>query len=253
MGEEVLARWSDEGWYYRGTIKQDCGDGSYFVEDSVGDLEQIYRPDIITEADDAENEIGVHDPVIALHPSFPYAYAPGTVLRLENDGLYVRHYDGIESVIPREESYLITPEKFERDCQYILQCEESLVGQAVVARNEKDGMFHLGTVRERVGNGRQYIIEWADQSVQLQSSGYMFGAHTKRRPLTIGDRVLALCDPALYVYLPGWIAGSNGRRLVIKFCNGKSSSHVDPLQCFWLSRDYYDRMVENYQKINKER
>ena len=68
----------------------------------------------------------------------------GTVLRLENDGLYVRHYDGIESVIPREESYLITPEKFERDCQYILQCEESLVGQAVVARNEKDGMFHLG-------------------------------------------------------------------------------------------------------------
>lgn len=29
----------------------------------------------------------------------------------------------------------------------------------------------------------------------LQSSGYMFGAHTKRRQLTIGDRVLALCDP----------------------------------------------------------
>ena len=26
----------------------------------------------------------------------------------------------------------------------------------------------LGTVRERVGNGRQYIIEWADQTVQLQ-------------------------------------------------------------------------------------
>lgn len=46
----------------------------------MGDLEQIYRPDIITEADDAENEISVHDPVIALHPSFPYAYAPGTTI-----------------------------------------------------------------------------------------------------------------------------------------------------------------------------
>jgi len=252
VGDEVLARWSDEGWYYRGTIRQDCGDGSHLVEDSVGDLEQIYRPDIITDADDADNEIRVHDPVIALHPSFPYSYAPGTVLRLEDSGLYVRHYDGIESVLPREECYLITPEKFERDCQYILQCEESLVGQAVVARNDKDGMFHLGTVRERVGNGRQYIIEWADQTVQLQSSGYIFGAHTKRRPLTIGDRVLALSDPALYLYLPGWVAGANGRRLVIKFCNGKSSSHVDPLQCFWLSRDYYDRMVENYQKLNKD-
>ena len=29
-------------------------------------------------------------------------------------------------------------------------------------------LFPAGTVRERVGNGRQYIIEWADQSVQLQ-------------------------------------------------------------------------------------
>ena len=77
--------------------------------------------------------------------SWAFILFSGTALRLENDGLYVRHYDGIESVIPREESYLITPEKFERDCQYILQCEESLVGQAVVARNEKDGMFHLGT------------------------------------------------------------------------------------------------------------
>ena len=26
---------------------------------------------------------------------------------------------------------------------------------------------------------------------------------------------------ALYVYLPGWITGANGRRLAIKFCNGK--------------------------------
>ena len=58
-------------------IRQDCGDGSYYVEDSVGDLEQIYRPDIISEADDADNEIDVHDPVVALHPSFPYSYAPG--------------------------------------------------------------------------------------------------------------------------------------------------------------------------------
>lgn len=44
----------------------------------MGDLEQIYRPDIITDADDADNEINAHDPVVALHPSFPYSYAPGT-------------------------------------------------------------------------------------------------------------------------------------------------------------------------------
>ena len=31
-----------------------------------------------------------------------------------------------------------------------------------------------------------------------------------------------------------------------------SSSQVDPLQCFRLSRDYYDRIVEYYQKKKKE-
>ena len=54
VGEEVLARWSDEGWYYRGTVKQSCGDGSYFVEDSVGDLEKIWREDILTDSDEAD-------------------------------------------------------------------------------------------------------------------------------------------------------------------------------------------------------
>lgn len=60
----------------------------------MGDLEQIYRPDIITEADDAENEIGVHDPVIALHPSFPYAYAPGTTV-MKPSKIYVHDF-GVE-------------------------------------------------------------------------------------------------------------------------------------------------------------
>ncbi len=40
--------------------------------------------------------------------------------------------------------YLLPHEKFEKDCAYILACEEGLVGQAVVARNDADGSFHLG-------------------------------------------------------------------------------------------------------------
>ena len=52
-GEEVLARWSDEGWYYRGIIRHDCADGSYLVEDSIGDLEKIWRENIIADNDDA--------------------------------------------------------------------------------------------------------------------------------------------------------------------------------------------------------
>lgn len=36
-----------------------------------------------------------------------------------------------------------------------------------------------------------------------QSSGYIFGAHTKRRPLTLGDRVLALSDPGTWCTFTG--------------------------------------------------
>lgn len=45
---------------------------------------------------------------------------------------------------PREEMYLLSAEKFERDCAYISACEDSLVGQAVVARNDENGLFYLG-------------------------------------------------------------------------------------------------------------
>ena len=40
-------------------MQQDCLDGTYFVEDSVGDLEQIHRSDMITDEDDADNVIKV--------------------------------------------------------------------------------------------------------------------------------------------------------------------------------------------------
>ena len=40
--------------------------------------------------------------------------------------------------------YLLSAEKFEHDCSYIVACEDGLVGQAIVARNDEDGQFHLG-------------------------------------------------------------------------------------------------------------
>lgn len=42
-----------------GVVREDCEDGSYFVEDSVGDLERIWREDIISDADDANSVIQV--------------------------------------------------------------------------------------------------------------------------------------------------------------------------------------------------
>ncbi len=68
-----------------GVVRQDCEDGSYFVEDSVGDLERIWREDIVTDRDDAKHILQVH-----MHhaPCSPAARAPlslhfaGKVLKL---------------------------------------------------------------------------------------------------------------------------------------------------------------------------
>lgn len=39
-------------FFSSGVIRYDCGDNSYIVEDSVGDLEKIWREDILADGDD---------------------------------------------------------------------------------------------------------------------------------------------------------------------------------------------------------
>eukprot|EP00794_Sanderia_malayensis_P007171 gene7171-7977_t len=262
-GEEVLARWSDDGWYYRGTIKQDCGDSTYYVEDSVGYVERIVRQDIITDEDDADNVIKIGSPVVSLHPNYPYSYAPdklfdariilfqGVVLKKQSECLLtVRSFDGQEAVVTREEMYLLSHEKFERDCAYIDACEEGLVGQAIVARNNTDGMFYLGAVRERVKGPRNYLIEWADQTLQIQNYAFIFGAHTKRRSLNIGDHILAIADQGTFAHLPGEVIHQDNQKVTVKFCNNTTLKDIDPEQAFWISPDYYERSCAYYEKAN---
>jgi hypothetical protein len=85
------------------------------------------------------------DPVIALHPHYSFSYAPGIILEVyHNMWMKVRLYDGEEAKIPREEAFKLTSEKFEHDVNYIIECETRWVGQAVVARDDRYGTYHLG-------------------------------------------------------------------------------------------------------------
>ena len=93
-------------------------------------------------------------------------------------------------------------------------------------------------------------MQWPEGPCQVQSSSLIFGAHTKRHQLAIGDRVLALSDKAQGMYEPGLITGVKGKKLDVKFSSRKKSSQVDPLQCFWLSSDYYDRTVEYIAQLH---
>lgn len=81
-------------------------------------------------------------------------------------------------------------------------------------------LLATGAVRERVGNGRQYSIEWSDGTMGMQSAPYIFGPFTKQHPLAVGDRVLAIVDSAELLYLPGIITNEKDGKLSVKFCDG---------------------------------
>lgn len=64
MGEEVLAKWPDDCWYYRSIVKEKLPDCQYKIEDSLRDVELIYREDIISEISDSNDSFevgGYHD------------------------------------------------------------------------------------------------------------------------------------------------------------------------------------------------
>ena len=75
-------------------------------------------------------------------------------------------------------------------------------------------------MKDRVGNGREYVLEWCDGSLTQQKSINIFGTFTKHHPLAVNDHILAMADDKNHLYLPGWVAGIVGSKINIKFCNG---------------------------------
>ncbi|XP_033127520.1 von Willebrand factor A domain-containing protein 3B-like isoform X2 [Anneissia japonica] len=244
-GEEVLARWPVDGWFYRGTIENLAEDGQYFVSDNVGAIEKTSKKYIFTDKEDSDIIIQVGDCVVALHPDYPFRYAPAQVTRSFPDlWCQVLFYDDEEAKVPREEIYKINTELYGELVAYIKNCEESWIGSAVVARNDDDGMYHLASIKERVDETFKFHLEWADGQVSSQFTKHIFGTFTRRQRLALQDHVLAVANAVSFIYLPGKVVGTNDGCIIVKFCNGTSSSYVDPQQCFWLSEDYYDDVVQ---------
>lgn len=143
VGDEVLAKWPDDGWYYKSLVKQNCGHYRYKIEDINKVSLEINREDIISEPD--SDVINVLDPVVALHPSYSFSYAPGIVVKIANNlTVLVRFYDGLETIINLEEVFKIPLFKFEYDVDLIINLEKKLVGKTVIARNPFSYVYELG-------------------------------------------------------------------------------------------------------------
>ncbi|KAK0045323.1 von Willebrand factor A domain-containing protein 3B-like isoform X1 [Biomphalaria pfeifferi] len=244
---EVLARWLDDGWYYRSEIRRIYGDCSYDVVDSTGMTARLWREDIITEEDDERN-IEVDDTVIALYPDYCFSYAPGRVINIDSNEVKVRFFNGKTATVPLSEVYKIIPEKYKMDVKHIEKKEKQLIGTAVVARDDHTGAYFPGTVREKCG-GQDYRIEWASGSESVQNVAHIFGGFTREPKLSQGDRILACVDPIYVKFLPGIIQDfSENGKLTIKFCNGEIVSNIHG-PWYWLSQEYYQSAQEYYETL----
>jgi len=56
----------------------------------------------------------------------------------------ITFYDGTKSIVEREDIFLIDSAAYERDIEYINKCEDDMIGQAVLARDDTDGVYRLG-------------------------------------------------------------------------------------------------------------
>lgn len=142
--EDVLAKSNEDGWYYKGTIKEPYGNNKYKVEDYSGNEEIVLKEDILFNNKNATWTVG--DTCVALHPQYEYSYAPGQLVEVSHDRkrILVRFYDYSESVVSKEEVYKVSRAKFQSDVNMIIQLERKWIGQVVVARNDHTRTYEYG-------------------------------------------------------------------------------------------------------------
>lgn len=252
-GQKVLSVCSHNGWYEEGFIIHDCGDLTYFVQRTSGEVARIQREEILSDTDDYIKEIQEGDHVIGPHPLLPGSYCPGLIVRCTLDlKVAIQYYDDSEAIAPREQVYLINPDKYERATAYILQCQERWVGQPVIARNDENGTFHLAEILKRADDRNEYIISWSDGKTTTQDIEWIFGKFSEPHILSVGDHVLTLANPSTLTFLPGVITGVNGGKLQIRFCDGKMCHNVESYHCFGLSEKKYNSALQFYQQCKQK-
>lgn len=248
-GTKVLARLSEEandGWFYRATIIS--SEGEKYRVDSGDNMLDIDETDIV-KFQGSDIELKVEHTVVAKHPNYQATYAPGVIVKISSDKVYlVRFYDGTEGIISKAEAHYVEPERFEKIVDFILNLEQRWIGETIVARDDHTGIYKLASVKDRLGSGHEYLVEWNDNNTSsIQHLTCIFGKFSKQKTLQVGDHVIGCVDQTTLNYYPGVIRGIKNGELEIQFISDKiikSGCKVD--ESFWISKEYFDLAKDYY-------
>lgn len=85
-------------------------------------------------------------------------------------------------------------------------------------KQNKSEIGLLGTVKERVANAHEYVIEWrGDNTSTIQHYSCIFGKYSKAKSLQAGDHVIACSDKKTWHYFPGTITKAENDTVDIDF------------------------------------
>ncbi|RNA09590.1 von Willebrand factor A domain-containing 3B-like, partial [Brachionus plicatilis] len=253
VGEKVLAKWSDDNWYYRSTVEKkiDSKEPSeenflYKIKDSASDHEEIYREDIIRFKDNKEN-FNIGDFVVAEHPDFAQSFAPGQIIGIRSDCLIVEFYDSIEHRVETDTTYKIPSFKYQLDIDSIIKAERQWIGHKCVFRSSKKKRYETGEILGRLGNRKKFKILSDKGEEEIINIIHIFGNFTRKRPIRKDDFVLAPLDE---YFFPGKVETCNENKenqIEVVFADKKRNDNVKAENCFWLSKEYYDDFVLFYE------
>ncbi|XP_052795299.1 uncharacterized protein LOC128228179 isoform X2 [Mya arenaria] len=274
-GQEVLARWSDDGWYYFGHIeskgkskgkskvkgkdeskdkgKEDCrGERTedticWKVRDSTGHTEYIQLRNILTEEERRQQIIQKDDHVIAPHPDYYCSYAPGHVIQVFEKRVNVVFFDDRHERLKIKDVYKISQEQYHDDVITIKQCEEELKGADAVMLDNTTGKYIPVTVRAPTG---QQWFKIFDQNMK-QRGNHIFPNDL----LPDSDHLnwkYALAPVKGHIYMPAKIRKTVERYFIVQFCDKQRAKvWVEKSDCFYLSKVYYDFAVKFLPAQNK--
>jgi len=264
IGDEVLAKKEESGFYFRGivqNIRRHNDDVIFEISDSKDHVKEILRSDVITDEDDANYQLEIGDSVLARHPNQNEIFAPALVTAFSEDlDFNLIFSDKSTSSLKRQEvisfkslSYLllvnllqifvISHMKHQEILAYINRCKMKMLGETVVARNDKDGRFELA-ICKKILDQDQFEVFWSDGSCGIQRNSLIFGAHSNRRPYHHGDHVIAMCDFNKLKYLAGKVFENEDGEMLIKFCDNSWIKCIpnDGKYAYLISEDAYQQI-----------
>ena len=191
-GQTVLARSSEDGFFYRWKVEIDLGNGSYSLRNKIDKddtevawKEHIFRLPRKMREDDSDDDdsnqptvdICEGDFVLAKQPDFSHTYSPGCVEMVDrfNHAFEIRFSDGTVSKVGKQFCLKISAKSYNEAVMFIKHCDERWIGERVVVLaplKEEGGLepvagnYIVGVVKQKeknVNDKQTYLVEMAPE------------------------------------------------------------------------------------------